>query len=40
MEYDMKVVENLLKEMVDLVFECKIRSQKIEDLMKQLKLTK
>jgi len=37
MEFDMKIVEKLLKEMVDLVFECKVRSQKIEDLMKQLK---
>jgi len=40
MEYNKELVEKLITEMVDLVFECKIRSQKIEDLAKQLKIIK
>lgn len=34
MEYDIAIAEKIAKEMIDLVFKCKIRTQNIEDLIK------
>jgi lysozyme family protein len=36
MKYNQKMLEKLAKELVELWSECKIRSERIEDLAKQL----
>jgi len=40
MKYDKQLIEKLVKELVDLWGECKIRSERIEELAKQLDIQK
>jgi hypothetical protein len=40
MKYDKQLIEKLVKELVDLWGECMIRSERIEELAKQLDIQK